>query len=101
MLPLRQQHIQISRWGVDGVVKLGLIRFLGALDLAVQVWRGWFIRTEFDPILLQALLNDDGKKLTATIRLYALNGERHFFNNIINEIQSIVAVRRAYTRKTR
>lgn len=90
VLPLRQKHVEIGRCKVDGAVELDLVCLLRAFDLPVQMWRGRFVGAELDSISLQAFLDDDGKKLTATIRLYALNGKRHFLKDTIKEIQSIV-----------
>ena len=90
VLPFSQKHVDIGRCKVDGVVELDLICLLGAFDLPVQMRRGRFVRAKLDPISLQAFLDDDSKKLTATICLYALNGERHFFKDAIKELQSIV-----------
>jgi len=45
--------------------------------------------TKFASLVPQALLDFDGKRLTASIRLNALNGRRQFLDHLLKELQGM------------
>src|SRR5581483_4955074 len=83
---------QVRGVQVGGRVELQEVGLVRALDLAIQVRRGWPNRSELNRRLLQPSLDTQGKEFASTVGLETLNGKRHFLHDAFEKRDGVSGV---------